>query len=174
MRTIAGALDGVARASELDDGRALFEALDWRSRAALHSISRDRRAAARLISADYPAAERRVRLRDLGDAARKADAADLFSARCPRECRVQLTANVGAPTKVTWDGDEVEVHTSRNGRFRLHRGPDGRWGLVWNTAALTDERLRATREVRQIRRNAAIYRKRRALAAELEPTVAAF
>jgi hypothetical protein len=171
LHTISGTLDGAATAMECGRGRALFEVLDERSRAALYSISRDRRAAARLIRADYPAPERFANLRALGDAAEAHDAADLFSIRCPIECRTRLTARVGAPVGSQAGADEatVTVRTSRGGELRLFRSPEGLWGLVWNTAALSQERLQASRELRQISRNAAIYRKRRALAHELRP-----
>jgi hypothetical protein len=167
LRTIRGTLDGAARAVECDDGDALFRVLDGRARLALESISRDRRAAAQLIRADYPATDRAARLRELGDAARAADAADLFSVRCPHACRGKLGASLGAPLAQTQRGDEVEVRTARNGRLCLHRGSDGEWGLCWNVAALIAERARAAQELRQISGNAAVYRKRRELATAL-------
>jgi hypothetical protein len=117
-----------------------------------------------LIRVDYPASERGPGLRDLGDAAREADAADLFSARCPHTCRAKLAANLGAPLAQTQHGDDVEVRTSRSGRVCLHRDPDGEWGLCWDGTSLVEERARAAQELKQISRNAAIYRKRRELA----------
>jgi hypothetical protein len=165
LRTVAGTLDGAARAIECGSGRALFEVLDERSRAALYSISRDNREAARLIRADYPVSERFASLRALGNAALARDAADLFSVRCPAACQARLTAGVGAPQAMTPRAqDEVAVTTARGGTLLLFRGRTGSWGLVWNTAALAEERLQASRELRQVVRNAATYRKRRALA----------
>jgi len=172
-RTIRGTLGAAAHAVEIDDGRALFDALDCRARDALHSISRDRRASARLIQAEYPADERAEGLRELGDAVRARDAADLFSMRCARACRARLGASLGAPVGRRGRGDDVEVATTRGGRIHLHRCADGAWGLVWNTTELAAERRRAAREHSQIERNVQIYRRRRALAAALETGVAA-
>jgi hypothetical protein len=171
--TVAGALDGAASAREWDSARALFEVLDERSRAALYSISRDARAAARLIRADYPDSERAENLRWLGGAALAQDAADLFSIRCPAACRARLTEGVGAPvaTRPRKDG-AVDVTTARGGTLVLFRGQAGAWGLVWNTVALAQERVQISRELRQVVRNAATYRRRRALANAPDATLA--
>jgi hypothetical protein len=164
LRTARSALAAAARAVEADDGRALFQALDCRSRAALHSISRDRRAAARLIRAEYPSILRDSSLRPLGDAASARDAADLFSTRCRSACRAHLAAQLGAPVAQDPDGDEATVRTVRGGLVRLHRCDTGQWGLVWHTRGLDEERRHAARELVQIERNAQVYRRRRALA----------
>jgi hypothetical protein len=46
----------------------------------------------------------------------------------------------------------------------MYAGHDGRYGIVWNTPACIEERAVASRDFRQIRENAVVYRKRRALA----------
>lgn len=168
LRTVRGALAAASDALALDDPRSLFEVLDCRSRAALYSISRDRLSAAQLIQAEYAATDRAAALEELGDAARSRDAADLFSMRCPRACRARLAADLGAPLGQVVRGDEVEVFTARGGRVRLHRCQN-EWGLAWNPARLSDESSRAARELAQIRRNATVYQRRRALAAALAP-----
>jgi hypothetical protein len=163
-RTLGGALDAAARAVEAGDGRALFRVTDQRARDAIVSIVKDRSRAVRLIRADYPPAERSVALRALGDAAAAKDAPDLFAKRCcGAACMAKLAAELGAPVSHVERGDELEVHTTRGGSLRLRRGRDGWWGIVWNTTALFDERTRAARELVQIRANAEIYRRRRAL-----------
>lgn len=96
------------------------------------------------------------------------DAADLFSMRCPSACRAQLGASLGAPIEKFVAGHEVLWRTTR-GQVRLHRCENAEWGLVWNTQALHQERGRAARELVQIGRNAAIYRRRRQLASALGP-----
>jgi hypothetical protein len=164
-RTIRGALDAAARALESRDGRALFRVIDQRTRSALASAVGDRLEAAALIRRDYPEPERSRALASLGDAAQVKDAAELFARRCSEPCMAELEAAVGAPVAEQPDArsGEVEVRTSRGGRLRLHRGKDGWWGIVWNTAAASAERTRAARELIQITHNAEVYRRRRAL-----------
>jgi hypothetical protein len=163
-RTIRGALDAAARALEAHDGRALFRIIDQRSRSAMASIVGDRREAARLIHADYPAPERRAALTSLGDAHSASDAADLFTRRCAKPCMAALASAVGAPLSERRTGDQdVEVRTARGHRLYLHRGKDGWWGIVWNTEPLSEERTRAARELVQIQQNADVYRRRRKL-----------
>jgi hypothetical protein len=161
--SLRGALDAAARAVEAGDSRALFSAIDERGRAALAAIVKSRRWAARAIRADYPPGEREAVLGPIADAAGAADPEALFAQRCAAACRAELATQLGAPvSQVERDGD-VEVRTTRGGLLRLHRGGDGAWGIVWHTAALCDERLRAARELRQIEANAKVYRRRRAL-----------
>lgn len=161
--SVRGALDAAARAVEAGDSRALFWAIDPRGQAALAAIVKSRRRAARAIRADYPPGERETVLAPIAAAAAAADPEALFAQRCAAACRAELASQLGAPvSQVERDGD-VEVETSRGGRLRLHRGDNGVWGIVWNTAALSDERLLAARELRQIEANAAVYRRRRAL-----------
>jgi len=162
-RDVRGALDAAARAIEADDGRALFHLIDQRSRNALHSIAKSRRAAAALIEADYPAPERPQALARLGDAARAQDAAGLFAARCGPACRQDFASRLGAPESRSVDGDELVVTTVTGQQLRLHRGSDGWYGLVWRTAELDRERSRAAQELTQIEANAAVYRRRRSL-----------
>jgi hypothetical protein len=163
-RTVRGALDAAARALEERDGRALFRVIDQRARSAMASVVGDRREAAELIHADYPAPERTTALASLGDARDATDAADLFTRRCTEPCMAELASAVGAPVAERRHGaSDVEVRTARGGRLHLHRGKNGWWGIVWNTAPLSDERTRAARELIQIQQNADVYRRRRAL-----------
>ena len=165
-RTVRGALGAAARALETRDGRALFRIIDQRTRSAMASVVGDRLEAAALIRRDYPEPERTRALASLGDAARVADAAALFASRCRQACMDALEAGVGAPTVERphgRDAQELEVETSRGGRFVLRRGKDGWWGIVWNTAVYNAERTRAARELIQIEHNAEVYRRRRAL-----------
>ena len=129
------------------------------------SIVKSRRRAAELIRADYPEPERSRALAALGDAAGAKDGPDLFARRCNRACLAEFETGVGAPI-----GDipepapaDIAIETTKGGRFTLHRGQDGAFGIVWNTSQLQEERTRAARELIQIQHNAEVYRKRRAL-----------
>jgi hypothetical protein len=165
MHTVRGVLGAAARAIEDGDGRALFACIDERARHAMISTVHSRQRAARLIEADYPDDERGPALSALGDAAHARDAESLFAARCTAPCMAQLSAQLGAPIAETVRGVELEVRTARGGSLRLYRGDSGAWGIIWNTEALAAERSRASRELLQIRSNAEVYRRRRALEA---------
>jgi hypothetical protein len=138
--------------------------LDERSRSALSSIVKDRNRAARLVRADYPPEEQAAAMGALGDGALSADPGELFARRCPAACIAALTAGLGAPVSQTQLGAELLVRTAQGGQLRLFQGSDGCWGVVWKTAELAEERTRAARELVQIKVNAEVYRKRRALA----------
>jgi hypothetical protein len=169
-RTIRGALERAAAAVEARDARELFSVIDQRARQAMASIATDRRHCAALISADYLVQDRASALQALGDARDARDAADLFALRCRAECFAGFARNLGAPIAQTPRGpSELEVRTSVGGAVRLHHGNDGWWGLVWNTQALSDERMRAARERLQVEANAEVYRRRRALETVLSP-----
>jgi hypothetical protein len=134
--------------------------LDERSRHALISIHADRRAAAEVVRASYPEDERADALAALGEAAEASTPEALFAGRCGRACRDELVANVGAPTAERQDGDELVVTTSR-GELRFHRAHEGQWwGFVWQTQALDRERDVASRDLRQIQRNAEVFQRR--------------
>jgi hypothetical protein len=164
-RSVRGALDLASRAIEARDGRQLFRVIDERSRHALISIVQDRRAAAQLVREAYPRAEREAALRALGDAADATDAAELFARRCGAPCMAQIRQQLGAPVEQREQGQELIVQTAQGGTLRMHRGSDSWWGLVWRTDELSRERDHAAQELRQIRDNAEVYRRRRALEA---------
>lgn len=165
-RSIEGALDAAARAIQAHDARRLFRVVDQRARHALASIVKDRREAAGWVARDYPDAERASTLAALGDAVGAHDAAALFARRCGLACLEDLGRRIGAPARTEAEGDETVVHTARGETLRLYHGDDGWWGLVWNTASLSQERDRAAQDLGQIRANAEIYRKKRALEAD--------
>lgn len=165
-RSIEGALDAASRAIAARDTAQLFRVVDQRARHALASIVKDRREAAGLVARDYPVSERASALAALGDAASVRDAVALFAQRCDAACIEDLGRRIGAPASTEAAGDETVVHTARGETLRLHHGDDGWWGLVWNTAALSQERDRAAQDLAQIRANAEIYRKKRALEAD--------
>lgn len=162
-RSIRGAIDAAARAIEADDGTALFRVIDQRSRHAMDAIVAQRREAAQLIRAHYPPEEQARALSALGDAATVESAAQLFAERCDRSCRRAIGQKLGAPASQTRDGVEVVVTTTQGQTLRLHRGTDTWYGLVWETEALDRERSRVAQELSQIRENADVYRRRRAL-----------
>jgi hypothetical protein len=158
-------LAAAARALESRDARAFFPIIDQRARAAMASIVKSRKRAAQLILADYPEPERTRALATLGDARGALDGPDLFKRRCGPGCLAQFEAAVGAPAGDVPDSppDEIAIQTTTGGQLTLHRGNDQAFGIVWNTPALQEERTRAARELVQIRHNAEVYRKRRAL-----------
>jgi hypothetical protein len=158
-----GAIAAAAEAVERGDGRKLFRLMDQRSRHALSAIQKARSEARKLVLADYPAAEQGPALAGLGDAALARDAADLFVQRCPAACQAELGRGLAAPVAERAVGDELEVETTAGTKLRLRRGNDTWYGLVFRTAELSEERDRAARELEQIRQNAEVYRKRRAL-----------
>ena len=160
--SVRGALDVAARAVEAGDGRALYRAIDRRSTDALSSIAKDRASSAALIRGDYPADEAPAALRALGDALGHGDGAGLFAERCSAVCMAEIASQLGAPVRQTQRGVELEIETSRGGKLRLHR-ERGVWGIVWRTEELYEERRSAAHELVQIRANAEIYRRRRAL-----------
>ena len=145
------------------DHAALLDMLDERARSALQSVYRARQQAAATIRESYPADARAAALAELGDAAVATSAVELFRARCPDACVAQLGAPLGAPRSVRVDGDLTLVTTVRNTELTLHRGKDGRYGLVWQTDALIRERSRAAAELDLIQKNARAYQAQRAL-----------
>lgn len=163
---VRGALAGAAQALESGDGVQLFPYIDERARFALASTVKSRTDARKLIEAEYPPAERAAALAALGDAAEVASPAELFARRCAAECMRTLAGQVGAPVTQTPEGKELRVTTSRGTTLHMFAGQDGRYGIVWNTDACVAERAQASRDFRQIRDNAAIYRKRRELAGQ--------
>lgn len=162
-RSVRGALSAAASAIESQDALRLFRVIDQRARFAMASIVDSRKQAKQLIEADYPQNERAAALASLGDAAQANDAAALFALRCTGPCMQGLGAKIGAPSAEQRSGNEVEVRTARGVTLHMHAGKDGAFGLVWNTTELSDERDRAARELQQIRENAEVYRRRRAL-----------
>jgi hypothetical protein len=166
-RSVEGALGYAMRAVERDDAGDLYKVIDERARHAMISIVNDRREAATLIEASYPAAERASALAALGDAAEAENAAALFAHRCDRPCREAIGATLGAPAEVRREGELTVVATARGTTVRLYRGGDGHgwYGIVWHTAELSTERDRANRDLGIIRENAATYDRRQALEA---------
>jgi len=160
---VRGALAGAAAALEGSDAARLFPYIDERARFALASTVKSRADARRLIESDYPEAERPAALAALGEAAEAQSATELFARRCTEPCLSALAAQVGAPVTQTAVNAELRVTTSRGGTLHMFAGQDGRYGIVWNTAATMAERAQASRDLTQIRENAAIYRKRRDL-----------
>ena len=161
--SVRGCLAASADALEARDPARVFEALDERSRFAMAAIVKARVAARALILADYPASERPKALSALGDAAEVETPVELFHKRCDATCMQRLADLVGAPKSEVAAGAEVVVTTVRGNTLHMHAGRNGRYGIVWNTQPLSDERAQASRELVQIRENAAVYRRRRDL-----------
>jgi hypothetical protein len=161
--TVEGALAGAASAVGARDHEALFAVLDQRSRFALSSVYTARKAAAEEIRKSYPQAAQRSALAELGDAVDARSDADLFRLRCGETCLDAFASVLGAPTSIVFDDKLATVKTVRGTETQLYRGDDGRFGLVWETAALVRERTRAAAELDLIRKNGQQYRSQRAL-----------
>jgi len=140
-----------------------FATLDQRTRFAMISTVNARREARALIEADYPESEKAGALAALGEAADVETGAELFARRCDHACLNEFADAVGAPASQVVRGDEVEVTTVRGRTLRMHAGTDGEYGIVWSTEATSAERSQSARELRRIKENAEIFRKRKAL-----------
>jgi hypothetical protein len=160
---VDGAVARAAAAVASRDHAALLEMIDERARSALQSVYRTRQQAAATIRESYPVEAQAAALVELGDAATAESSVALFRMRCPEACVDQLGAPLGAPRTVREDGDLTRVTTVRDTELTLHRGKDGRYGLVWQTEALMRERTRAAAELDLIQKNARAYQAQRAL-----------
>jgi hypothetical protein len=161
--TVEGALARAASALGARDHEALFAVIDQRSRFALASVYNARKLAAKEIRASYPQEAQHVALAELGDAVDAESDADLFRLRCGDVCLDAFAAELGAPSSVQVDDRLATVTTVRGTQTQLYRGDDGKFGLVWETAALVRERTRAAAELDLIRKNGQQYRSQRAL-----------
>lgn len=162
-KTVEGALSLAASAVARSDYEDLFANIDERSRFALSSVYFARKQAARTIREAYPVEAQAGALAELGDAALAESAVDLFRRRCDAACVHAFAAQLGAPASTRVEGKLAVVQTVRGTTAELYRGDDGRYGLVWDTAALARERTRSAAELDLIEKNAAVYRSRRAL-----------
>jgi hypothetical protein len=140
-----------------------FATLDQRTRFAMISTVTVRREARALIEADYPESEKAGALAALGEAAEVSTGAELFARRCDLACLNHYADTVGAPASQVVRGDEVEVTTVRGRTLRMHAGTDGAYGIVWSTEETAAERAQSARELRRIKENAEVYRRRAAL-----------
>lgn len=161
--SVRGALAVSAEAVEANDAARLFPALDERTRFAMQATVKARAEARAVIERDYPESEKAQALAALGDAGQVSTADALFARRCDPTCLSSFGEVVGAPTAEVAVGDELEVTTVRGRTLRMHAGKDGGYGIVWRTRETSDERARASRELRLIQDNAAIYRRREQL-----------
>jgi hypothetical protein len=162
-RTVRGALAASAEALESNDTARFFSLLDERSRFAMAGTVAALSSARTLIESDYPEPEKQRALADLAPAGKATTAVELFELHCDASCLHRFSELVCAPQSEVPVGDEIAVTTVRGGVLHMHAGTDGGYGIVWKTAALHDERAHANRSLGQIRDNAAVYRKRRAL-----------
>ena len=161
--TVRGALANAAEVLEGRDAVRFFATLDERTRFAMSSTVKARREARAIIEADYPESEAAGALAALGEAAEVSTAAELFARRCDVACLNDFADRVGAPASQVVRGDEVEVTTVRGRTLRMHAGTDGGYGIVWSTDATANERSHSARELRRIKENAEIFRRRAAL-----------
>ena len=167
--SVRGALAIAAEAVEANDAARLFPALDERTRFAMQATVKARAEARAIIERDYPEPEKAQALAALGEAGQVASAEELFARRCDQTCLGSFGEVVGAPTAQVAVGDELEVTTVRGRTLRMHAGKDGGYGAVWRTKETSDERSRASGELRLIRENAAIFRRRQQLSQPAHP-----
>lgn len=161
--TVEGALARAASAVGARDHEALFAVIDQRSRFALASVYNARKLAAQEIRGSYPQEAQHVALAELGDAIDAKSDVDLFRLRCGDVCLDAFALVLGAPSSVELDDRLATVSTVRGTKTQLYRGEDGKYGLVWETAALVRERTRAAAELDLIRKNGQQYRSQQAL-----------
>lgn len=163
LREPAGVLGVVAEGCANNDARALFPALDERSRHALDAIVKGRKKAEALINESYPKEAQSEARSQLGDAIQVENGAALFALRCQGKCLEELCKGVGAPTSQQSQGDTLTVQTVRGGSYTLQRANDGRYGFVWHTDELVRERRRAFAELSSTENNAKVYKQQGAL-----------
>ncbi|HTU62146.1 MAG TPA: hypothetical protein VMF89_26995 [Polyangiales bacterium] len=144
-------------------GLGLFSALDQRSRFALDAIVDARHKARELILAHYPAEARGDALARLGRESQVESGAQLFAERCVGACRAQLCDKVGALVSSEGAGDLTRVRTVRGGEYLMARTREGRYGIVYETDALSRERGRAFAELSLIKANTSVYAKQKEL-----------
>ena len=162
-KTVEGALSLAASAVGARDHEALFHSLDERARFSLASVYQARTLAAQVIRTSYPATAQASALAELGDAVSAKSDVELFRARCGDACLDAIAASLGAPSQVQMEDRVAVVKTVRGSEARLYRADDGRYGLMWETAALMRERTRAAAELDLIQKNGELYRSQRAL-----------
>jgi hypothetical protein len=151
-----GALGELAAGCGNGDARALFPALDQRSRDALTSIAQARRLAREVILDSYPEEARAEALAQLGDASKAASGTELFGQRCDRGCVEVLCQGVSAPATVEHDAGLALVRTVRGASIALYREHE-HYGVIWHPDELARERKRAFAELSTIKANAKVY-----------------
>jgi hypothetical protein len=163
LHEVEGVLGVVAQACSAQDARSLFPAIEEPAQRALEDIVNARTAAREMIEESYPAEARAGALGQLGDAARVRAGAELFALRYGADCLASWCGGVGAPNGTRPDGGILHVTTVRGGAYTLSRSADGRYGLVFQAAALTRESRRAFAELSVIKGNAKVYQEQKSL-----------
>jgi hypothetical protein len=158
-----GVLGVLAQGCAGATGEGLFSALDERSRFALDAIVDARHKARTLILEHYPSEAREEALTRLGRESLVENGAQLFAERCVGACRAQLCDKVGALASSENDGSVTRVRTVRGGEYVMARTREGRFGIVYETEALSRERGRAFAELALIKANSKIYAEQKAL-----------
>ena len=163
-QTLDAMLDFAVSAIEANNPKALFRAIDERSRFAMDSIVSDRNRAAKIIARDYPDEAKRTALAQLGEAADVESATELFVSRCSKACMREFGLKVASRKSIEKHGNETLVHTVKGTQIRVYGGPGTTgYGLVWRNNKLTQERIKANRDLKTVIQNAKIYRQRRKL-----------
>jgi hypothetical protein len=158
-----GVLGVLAQGCASATGEGLFSALDERSRFALDAIVDARHKARTLILGHYPAEAREEALARLGRESLVENGAQLFAERCVGTCRAQLCDKVGALASSESNGSLMRVRTVRGGEYVMARTREGRFGIVYETSALSRERGRAFAELALIKANSKVYAEQKAL-----------
>lgn len=165
LRTVDQMLGFAAAAIEANNSKALFRAIDERSRFAMDSIVSDRTKSSKIIMLEYPSDAKEVALAQLGDASTVESAAELFMLRCEETCMREFRSTISPRVAMKNVGDEILVLTDKGKEVRVFAGssPKKTYGIVWRLQELSEERTKANRDLRTITENAQIYRKRRDL-----------
>lgn len=160
--TLEGAIETAAVAVERGDARALFRVIDVRTRHAMGGIVDARNRSRELVRKTYPIGQADTELTRLGPEA--ATATDLFAQRCDAVCLADFASKLGAPESSMRHGNVTVVTTVRGTRLDMYSVDGGWFGLLWRLQELEAERDRASRDLEQIGKNAALYRRRAELA----------
>lgn len=158
-----GALRAATDAADRSDARALYRVLDQRARFAMAATVRYRRQGASLIEAFYPTEVKSRALDDLGDARFAKNAEDLFVRRCNIDCLKRFRAKLGTAASVQTRDRMTRVITQRGGEVYFYRDTTHRYGLVWHSDELEEEKVRAARDLSVIQHNVDVLKRRKAL-----------
>ena len=167
-QTVDAMLDFAGGAAGAKNAKALYRAIDERSRFAMDSIVADRKEALAIINADYPSELKATAIAQLGRAAKVKNAQDLFTYRCQNPCLQAFQRTLSPSVDIINDDKELVVRLKSGKMIRVFGPPHARtgFGMVWKTKELDDERTKANRDLKTIRQNAKIYQQRKKLASD--------
>jgi hypothetical protein len=157
--TAEGAFAQLVEASRSDAaGKRIFALLDMKSRWSVMSIYKDQREACRLVHSAYPAARRPRELRRCEGAAAAKDAAAFFGSLARSQGLLHGLDRIGA-VGARQRSSEGITFESGGQRILLCRDRGG-WAFCGLREELEKVKLKTSRDLRTIRENAEVYRRR--------------